>query len=177
MFRTALGIVDRLLRVLMTALFAVLIVPVTMQIVSRYTSLIPRYIWTEEIARFCFIWVIMLGAMLGVRDESHFDVDVLPAPKTRRGHGWSRLVVHVAVLALALCFIFYGYAFSKVGAMQTSEIADLPMLLIYVAWPLAGVAWTLFLIEKLAADVAAIRSPDGHLPHVPPDHLEAAVKK
>ena len=73
----------RLLQFLLVLLMGTIIVPVTMQILSRYTGLIPRYIWTEEIARFCFIWIIMLGAMIAVRDDSHFDVDVLPRPKTR----------------------------------------------------------------------------------------------
>ena len=177
MFKAVLDILNWVLRVATTALFAILIVPVTMQILSRYTSIIPRYIWTEEIARFCFVWIIMLGAMIGVRDDSHFDVDVLPQPKTRAGYGWSRLVVHVAILAMALCFIWYGYVFSKVGAMQTSEIADLPMVLIYMAWPLSGIVWTLFLVEKIMADVARIRAPDGNEPYTPPDHLDAAVRE
>ena len=68
----------RLLKLLITVLMAGLIVPVSMQILSRYTGLIPRYIWTEEIARFCFVWIILIGAMIAVRDGTHFDVDVLP---------------------------------------------------------------------------------------------------
>ncbi len=38
--------IDRLLRVAITALIALLIVPVTMQILARYVDFIPRYIWT-----------------------------------------------------------------------------------------------------------------------------------
>ncbi len=34
---------------------AVLVIPVTLQIFSRYTSCIPSYIWTEEMARFCLV--------------------------------------------------------------------------------------------------------------------------
>jgi TRAP-type C4-dicarboxylate transport system permease small subunit len=33
---------------------AVLVVPVSLQIFSRYTTAIPAYIWTEELARFCW---------------------------------------------------------------------------------------------------------------------------
>ena len=47
---------------------AILIVPVTLQMISRFTGLIPAWIWTEEMARFLFIWMVMLGAMIGVRD-------------------------------------------------------------------------------------------------------------
>jgi len=155
--------IDRVLRIAVTALIALLIVPVTLQILARYVDFVPRYIWTEEVARFCFVWIIMLGAMIAVRDDSHFDVDVLPQPRTEAGQGWARLVVHVIMFALALCFIWYGKEFADEGLLQSSEIADLPMITIYAAWPLAGVVWTLFLIEKLAADIRRIRgiAPEG----------------
>jgi len=67
-----------LLNVLLGASVAALIVPVTLQIVARFTDLIPHWIWTEEMARFLFIWMVMLGAMIGVREGTHFEVDVWP---------------------------------------------------------------------------------------------------
>src|SRR3954464_13241103 len=68
----------RLLSWLLAFSVAVLIIPVSLQIFSRYTQLIPAYIWTEEMARFLFIWMVMIGAMIGVREGSHFEVDVWP---------------------------------------------------------------------------------------------------
>lgn len=155
----------RLLQVLITLLMFVLIVPVTMQILSRYTGLIPRYIWTEEIARFCFIWIIMIGAMIAVRDGTHFDVDVLPKGSAR-GQAISRIFVHAAMLLAALIFVVYGWGFAQFGAIQLSEIAGLPMLTIYIAWPLAGATMLIFLAEKLWEDIKILR---GELPP-PPDH-------
>jgi len=157
--RRALVLINRGLQGLMTLFFAVLIVPVVLQILARYTDLIPRYIWTEEIARFCFIWIIMLGAMIAVREDTHFSVEVLPTPASPRARGFSQLLVHLAMLALAMCFIWYGREFANEGLLQTSEIAELPMIAIYVAWPLSGLIWTLFLLEKLYDDVALIRGP------------------
>jgi Tripartite ATP-independent periplasmic transporters, DctQ component len=57
---------------------AILVIPVSLQIFSRYTALVPSYIWTEEMARFLFIWTIMIGAMIGVRESTHFEVDEWP---------------------------------------------------------------------------------------------------
>lgn len=142
----------RLLQFLLTALMGLLIVPVTLQIFSRYTGLIPRYIWTEEVARFCFMWIVMLGAMIAVRDGSHFVVDVLPRFRSTRVEAGLRTFVNLAMLAVALIFVGYGYGFAKLGAMQTSELAGLPLLTIYIAWPLAGLTWVLFLGEKLVED-------------------------
>jgi TRAP-type C4-dicarboxylate transport system permease small subunit len=137
----------RLLTWLMAATVAILIVPVTLQIISRYTALIPAWIWTEELSRFLFIWMIMLGAMIGVREGTHFVVDVLPdlAP---RPNALLQIVSNTFVLVFALVFVWWGIAFVRFGWDQTSELAELPMVFIFIAWPVAGVTWVLFLGES-----------------------------
>jgi TRAP-type C4-dicarboxylate transport system permease small subunit len=42
----------RFLRVALATLMGLLVIPVTLQIIARYIGFIPRYIWTEEMARF-----------------------------------------------------------------------------------------------------------------------------
>ena len=160
--RKFLGAYYRLLKFLLTVLMAVLIVPVAMQILSRYTGLIPRFIWTEEIARFCFVWIILIGAMIAVRDSTHFDVDVLPRSSNRLIELTAKLFAHFAVLAVALTFVIYGYDFAILGSRQRSEIASLPMLSIYIAWPVAGVTWVIFLAEKIWDLVREYRGGSAH---------------
>lgn len=143
----------RILRLLLMILMIGLVIPVTMQVLSRYTGFIPRYIWTEEIARFCFVWIVMIGSMIAVRDGTHFDVDVLPQPERAKLRALSRMFVHLAMASAALTFVIYGYDFAILGSRQRSEIAGLPMLSIYIAWPIAGLTWIIFLIERLADDL------------------------
>lgn len=166
--RKAIDVYYRALQVLLTLLIAVLIVPVTMQILSRYTGLIPRYIWTEEIARFAFIWIIMIGAAIAVRDGTHFDVDLLPEPKTRTGRLISRMIVNIAIGLAGVTFLVWGYDFAILGSRQVSEIASLPMLTIYIAWPWAGATWLLFVAERIAVDLGwAGGPPHGNDPTLP----------
>ena len=131
----------------MVASVGILIIPVTLQIVSRYTALIPSWIWTEELSRFLFIWMIMLGAMVAVREGTHFVVDVWPemAP---RPTAVVQIVANVFVLAFALVFVWWGVQFVRFGWDQTSELADLPMTYIFIAWPVSGIVWTIFLGES-----------------------------
>ena len=79
---------------------AILVIPVTLQVISRYTDLIPAYIWTEEMARFLFIWMIMIGAMIGVRESAHFEVDVWPT-LPRRGEAAVRILARLGILSRA----------------------------------------------------------------------------
>lgn len=161
MITRSIDLIYRLLQVLVTLLMAILIVPVALQILSRFTELIPRYIWTEEVARFCFIWIIMLGSMLAVRDDTHFDLEVLPTPKTPHGRAVARLIRHGAMLLVALTFVWFGYEFALFGLEQESELSGLNMLAIHIAWPLAGAVYVLFLGEKIVQDLRIYRSRNG----------------
>jgi TRAP-type transport system small permease protein len=147
----------RLLTWLMVATVAILVVPVTLQIISRYTALIPSWIWTEELSRFLFIWMVMLGAMIGIREHSHFEVDVWP-DLPPRATALLRMVSHVFVLVFALVFIWWGIEFVRFGWDQLSELAELPMPYIFIAWPLAGVTWVIFIGESFVENWRVLRA-------------------
>ena len=149
--RKLIEVYGRVLDVALIASVAVLIIPVSLQIFSRFTALIPSYIWTEEMARFFFIWMIMIGSMVGVRDGAHFDVDLWPELKPR-ANALLRIFTSAFVLVFALIFIWYGIKFVQFGWSQNSELAELPMPYIFAAWPMAGLTWVLFLGERFLAD-------------------------
>ena len=125
----------------------VLVFPVTLQVFSRFTDLLPHYIWTEEMARLLFVWMIMIGAMLGVRESSHFIVDVWPVLGTRASAALN-LIAMLAVLIFALVFVISGITFTRFGWNRISELAELPLWLIHIAWPLTGITWIAFLGEQ-----------------------------
>lgn len=137
------------LRVLLGCLMASLAVPVGMQVISRYTGLIPTYLWTEELATFIFVWVVMIGSMLAVWDGTHFDVAITPDATSPMGALIQKGIVHVAVLVFALLFAFYGIEYAKVGSIQSSVMMRANMLWIYVTVPLAGVVWATFATYRL----------------------------
>ncbi len=144
-----------LLSWLLVLAVAILVIPVSLQIFSRYTALIPSYIWTEEMARFLFIWTIMIGAMIGVRESTHFEVDLWPQ-LSRRGEAMVRLAGRLGVLAAALVFVWAGLEFTKFAWNRISELAELPLWLIHVAWPVTGLTWIVFLGEQVLDDLKTI---------------------
>jgi TRAP-type C4-dicarboxylate transport system permease small subunit len=141
-------LIARLLMVLLAAAVGVLVIPVTLQIVSRYTAIIPHYIWTEELARFLLVWMIMIGAMLAVRENTHFVVDVWPRLSPKQA-ALLDLVSDVCMFAFAAVLLVWGIEFTDFAWYRISELAELPLWLIHIAWPIAGAVWVLFLVEKL----------------------------
>jgi TRAP-type C4-dicarboxylate transport system permease small subunit len=163
LLRTVNRAYDRLLSWLLVFSVVIIIFPVSLQIFSRYTALIPSYIWTEEMARFLFVWMIMIGAMIGVRDSSHFEVDVWPHMGPRRAAAL-RIVASLFILGFALVFVWGGYLFTRFAWNRTSELADLPLWMIHIAWPVTGVTWLVFQGEHL---VDAVRALTGRAPPEP----------
>jgi len=163
----------RLLNALLVVTVAILVVPVALQILSRHTPWVPSWIWTEEMARFLFIWMIMIGAMLGIHENRHFEVDVWPrlAPRPQAA---LRLVSNVAVLGFSLVFVWAGIEFTRFAWNRISELAELPLWLIHIAWPLTGVTWLLFLGEQMWDNVRTLIR--GAPLHAQEDHsTESAV--
>jgi TRAP-type C4-dicarboxylate transport system permease small subunit len=146
---------SRALSWLLAISVAILVIPVSLQVFSRYTPLVPTYIWTEEMARFFFIWTIMIGAMVGIREGSHFEVDIWPklAPRPQAA---LTLVASVFVLLFALAFLWWGIEFTRFALNRISELAELPLWLIHVAWPIAGATWVLFLGERMWDNVKVL---------------------
>ena len=155
MFRKVTFWYGRLLSWLLAASVAILVFPVSLQIFSRYTELIPSYIWTEEMARVFFIWSIMLGAILGIREGTHFVVDLWP-PMNARAQAAVRIVASLFVLVFAFVFLWWGIDFTRFAFNRISELAELPLWYIHLPWPLAGATWILFLGEQLWDDLRVV---------------------
>lgn len=167
LWRRLTALYHRALCVVLVVALVILVIPVSMQIFSRFTHIIPHYIWTEEMARFLFVWVIMIGAMLGVRENTHLDVDIWPrlAPKPDAA---LRIFGRLMMLVMAIVFVYAGIEFTEFAWYRISELAELPLWLIHIAWPITGITWLVFLGEHLLDDILVILGrappPASHMP-------------
>ena len=107
--------------------------------------------WTEEIARYLLICVVFIGAAVGVRKNTHIQVDIfyrlMPAPFART----------LATIVDIVRVLFFGYAIyltyalmQKIGKQQMA-IIDWPIGLIYAVVMLG------FALMCLRAILAMIR--------------------
>lgn len=137
------------LRIAVGCLVAALIVPVTMQVIARYTGIIPVYLWTEELATFLFVWMVMLGSIIAVWEGTHFDVHVIPEATSRTGKLLQKGFVLLSMSMFAILFAYYGVGYAQFGSIQTSTMLQVNMLVTYITVPIAGVCWTAFSAFRL----------------------------
>lgn len=146
------------LRVLLGVLVASLAIPVAMQVLARYTGIIPVYLWTEELATFIFVWVVMIGATVAVWDGNHFDVRVFPDARSPLGKLLQDGIVLVLITAFALIFAWYGIEYAEFGAKQNSVMMRANMMITFISVPLAGLAWTAFASYRLFEAISEFRN-------------------
>ena len=151
----------KVLRVLLAVLMGALAIPVAMQVISRYTPLMPTYLWTEELATFIFIWIVMIGSMVAVWDRTHFDVRVLPDAQSPLLKLLQDGFVLLLILAFALIFAWYGLEYAEFGSRQKSVMMRANKLITHISVPLAGVVWTLFAGYRFYEAITEFRHTKG----------------
>jgi TRAP-type C4-dicarboxylate transport system permease small subunit len=141
--------------VAIVVLFAVLTTAVFAQVVARYAFNQPPA-WTEELARFCQVWIILLASSICLRKGSHLAVDYLApvlGPRTRRVvslFNASLITVYAGVVMV------WGVRLMMIGVAQTSPALQVSMGLVYLIFPVAG---GLMVLESLVAVFYRERKP------------------
>jgi TRAP-type transport system small permease protein len=129
-------------------LMAALSVDLMLGVFSRYV-LASTFTWYDEIARACFVWVVFLGAAVGVKRGAHFRlhllVDRFPLRAQRVVGVFGRLVV----IAFSIALIQQGWAFVELGRAQQTPVLGLSKAWIYSAMPVGGALMVLFSLAPL----------------------------
>ena len=118
---------------------------VLLQVLMRYLFATPNP-WSEELSRFAFIWVSLLGASLAVEHRAHFGFDQVTkklAPPVRRAVERTAWAV---VLAFSLLLIGTGIALMDLTLGERSAALNLPVALVYAAAPVSGLLMAIHLL-------------------------------
>jgi len=148
----------KVLRVLIGVLMVALALPVAAQVIARYTGLIPVYLWTEELATFIFVWVVMIGSMVAVWDGTHFQVEVWAESKTPVIKLFQHGFVLVLLTLFGVLFAWYGIEYTEFGAKQNSVMMGANMVVTHVSVPIAGLMWAVFAAYRLVEAVREYRN-------------------
>lgn len=148
----------QVLRILLGAMTAILAIPVGMQVIARYTGMIPVYLWTEELATFIFVWVVMIGSMIAVWEGTHFDVRVTPDASRPLTIFLQQGVVFLLIGCFALLFAWYGLEYARFGALQRSVMMQANKLVTFISVPIAGAVWAIFAFYRLAETFSNYRA-------------------
>ncbi len=154
-----LKLIDRNLEeILLVFLLALMSVLIGVQIVMRYV-VGESLTWSEELARYCFIWATYIGVSYALKVGAHIRVDALTGMLPRSAQPWVNLFSYLMFAVFAALVMKEGYALSaKIFSFgQASAALGLPMGYVYMAPTVGFGLVVLRLLQKMAAEVRQIR--------------------
>ncbi|MBL3570174.1 C4-dicarboxylate ABC transporter permease [Rhodovulum sulfidophilum] len=118
-------------------LFSVMMAAVLVQVAGRYVF---NYSIAQasEIATFCQIWLVLLGAGVAMARGQHVAIDMVPA---RFSLPWARaaLIFIALVSAAFLAVLAWGsQPLIRMGEFQTSPSLRVPMMYMYLCLPVGA---------------------------------------
>lgn len=142
--------VARVERGVAVLLLAVTVTLVILQVFFRYV-LNSSLSWSEEAARYLFVWSAMLGFSSSVEARRLFRFDLVAQRLPPAGARLCAALYGVAAVAFLWALVVSGRALVVGTASQTSPAIGLPMALPYAALPVGGLLIALHFLAGLGA--------------------------
>jgi TRAP-type C4-dicarboxylate transport system permease small subunit len=138
--------------VILACVFVVMSLFVILQIVSRYVFRSPL-VFTEEAARYSYIWITYLGMAVVTKQEAHIRIDLLSNILKGKARQIVKLVVNGCSVFLYGILVFVGAKYTLANAIQTSPAMEISKAFIYVSLPLGALLSIVRLLGVIRRDV------------------------
>jgi TRAP-type C4-dicarboxylate transport system permease small subunit len=132
------------------ALLAVTVAIVVLQVFYRYV-LNSSLSWSEEAARYLFIWAALLGFSSCVEAGRLFSFEMLAARLPRAGRLACAALFGCAAVAFIWVLVYDGGLLVRHTMSQSSPAMGMPMAIAYAALPAGGLLMAIHFLARLAA--------------------------
>ncbi|MGE5632281.1 MAG: TRAP transporter small permease [Caulobacteraceae bacterium] len=133
-----------------------------------FVQVIMRYIfnsslsWSEELARYIFIWQTWLGASIGIREKKHIKVELIYGLVKGRGKKVVDIIASFIWLAFSI-FITINGTQLILDLIQKGAISSgmrIPMYFVYVSLPISTGVIALRLVMEVYETITGFAKPE-----------------
>lgn len=147
--------VNSLAELLVVVALSALILIIIVGIFFRY-ALNDSLVWTEELARYLFVWVTFLGGGLGVGRNIHVGVDSAMRLLPHKVRQWTELLVEIAIAVFVVTLISIGIQYTAFGMNAEALLIPVPMGCVYLAVPCGGAVMLVNVLVNIARHLGAV---------------------
>ncbi|WP_101776254.1 TRAP transporter small permease [Pasteurella oralis] len=144
-------LVNQILIAFLVSLSAVLVICVVWQVISRYI-LSSASIVTDELARFLFMWVGLIGAAYATGLKRHLAIDLLLMKSKGKNKTLLEIFISCVMLFFAGFILVYGganLAWDTHVSGQISPSLSIDMGLVYLCLPVSGIIMMFYILIDL----------------------------
>ncbi len=145
---------DKLLQGVRTVLYGFSVAAMSVMLVIIFAQVVTRYFfnytpeWSEELARFLFVWVVFLGSALIMGESGHLAVQFLPDKLKGTALGSALdIVINAAGYVFIILLLTQGWKMTSIMTFQRAPGLDIPMSWVYAVIPFSCVLMLLYLLK------------------------------
>ena len=135
--------INRFVGWIVTALFGIMFVACVWQVFTRHV-LNSSAIWTDETARYAFIWATMLSATIMTWSKGHAVLSIVVDHLPHKVSAVVLIFSELIVTSVGYVLVHYASHIIKIASIQNSPALHLRMDFIYVAVPICGALFVLY---------------------------------
>ncbi len=142
---------DFLTRIINGLLFLtiVMLIAITfLQVLARFVLHIP-IVWTEEVVRISFVWLIFLGGAAAVKEGMHLTLDMFVSSLGRKWQFVFRMTVLLLMLLVSVIILFAGSSYFIRNIGKTVVTIQLPANFLFISAPVSAALMIFFTIEQI----------------------------
>lgn len=139
------------LKLAMVLLLAMVLI-VFLNVVLRY-GFSSGIFWSEEISLVIVIWFTFIAMALGVKENLHINVDILPKKLPEAFFATLLCIRDLLEILIGGIMIYYGWKLTLNGARSFLPATNIPNSINYIVLPISGIFIVLYSIIHLYEDV------------------------
>ncbi|CAK3876075.1 C4-dicarboxylate transporter, DctQ subunit [Vibrio crassostreae] len=139
-------------------LLVIMTAAIFLQVVSRTFDY--SIAWTEELARYCFIWLVYIGISFAVAKKSHIKIEAIGMLIDEKEKKYLSLFSDFVFLAFSVVILFKSTQMvaNLYYLGQTSPALGLPMWIVYLAGPVGFALTSIRLIQQMVSTTDDIKT-------------------
>ncbi len=143
---------------LAVGLFCALFVIVLAQVFFRYILNSPL-IWSEELARYIFVWISFLGWLMATRDQDHIVLTMLRDRLPARARTAWLVVIELAHLGFALILLVTGWRLALRNLSVATVTLPVPFTIVYAVVPVMAALTVVLCLARLSRPTRGQKGP------------------
>jgi len=148
--------INAVVRWVVIVLMLFMTVAVCLQILFRYVFNAPLG-WTEEMARFAFVWVSFFGASALMRVREHINVTIFLDRFPPRLRAAAEFFANICAVICVYFFLVGGLALATNEWRQLAPATEIPMGWIYLAIPVSAALMAIWVVIQTIEAVLRLR--------------------
>ena len=150
---------DNFEKVLVVFIFVMILLVILLQIVMRVVLNNPL-MYTEELARFLYLWMIFLGLPAVTKAGTHLCLEIISQKIYGRKKAYFVIVTEIVSIAMFAFIFYHSFAYIDFSMANPAPALRIPMGIVYWVVPISMALGIIRAVERIVIHIKRLAAGD-----------------